>query len=77
MDMNATPTFAVRHGMPCDEALKAITLTPAEILGVAERVGSLEKGKDADILILSGYPLAATSRIERVILSGKTVYQAD
>jgi len=63
--------------MPCDEALKAITLTPAEILGVAERVGSLEKGKDADILILSGEPLAATSRIERVILSGKTVYQAD
>jgi imidazolonepropionase-like amidohydrolase len=60
-----------------DEALKAITLTPAEILGVAERVGSLEKGKDADILILSGEPLAATSRIERVILSGKTVYQAD
>jgi len=77
IDLLTAATFAVRHGMPRDEALKAITLTPAEILGVAERVGSLEKGKDADILILSGCPLAATSRIERVILSGKTVYQAD
>jgi imidazolonepropionase-like amidohydrolase len=77
IDLLTAATFAVRHGMPRDEALKAITLTPAEILGVAERVGSLEKGKDADILILSGEPLAATSRIERVILSGKTVYQAD
>ncbi len=69
--------FAVRHGMPPDEALKAVTLTPAEILGVAGRVGSLDKGKDADILILSGDPLGATSRIERVILKGRTVYQAE
>ncbi len=77
IDLLTAATFAVRHGMPRDEALKAITLTPAEILGIAEQVGSLEKGKDADILILSGYPLTATSRIERVILSGKTVYQAN
>jgi imidazolonepropionase-like amidohydrolase len=77
IDLLTAATFAVRHGMPRDEALKAITLTPAEILGVADRLGSLEKGKDADILALSGEPLAATSRIERVILSGKTVYQVD
>jgi len=76
-DLLTVATVAVRHGMPRDEALKAITLTPAEILGVADRVGSLEKGKDADILILSGDPLVPTSRIERVLVNGKTVYQVD
>lgn len=77
VDLLTAATFAVRHGMAPAEALKAITLTPAEILGVAERVGSLENGKDADILILSGNPLAATSRIKLVILKGETVYQID
>ena len=77
MNLLTAATFAVRHGMTRDEALKAVTLRPAEILGVADRVGSLEKGKDADILILSGHPLVATSRIERIILNSKTVYQAN
>lgn len=77
MNLLTSATFAVRHGMPRDEALKAITLTPAEILNVADRVGSLEKGKDADILILSGHPLVATSSIERIILNGKTAYRAN
>jgi imidazolonepropionase-like amidohydrolase len=77
IDLLTVATFCVRHGMPRDKALRAITLTPAEILGVADRVGSLEKGKDADILILSGDPLATTSRIEGVILNGRTVYQPD
>jgi imidazolonepropionase-like amidohydrolase len=69
--------FAARHGMPSDQALEGITLTAAQILGVADRVGSLDKGKDADILILSGDPLSATTRIERVILKGRTVHQAE
>jgi len=75
IDILTAATFAVRHGMDRDEALKAITITPAEILGVADRVGSLEKGKDADIVILSGDPLNVTTRVEKVILNGKTVYQ--
>jgi len=75
IDILTAATFAVRHGMDRDEALKAITITPAEILGVAERVGSLEKGKDADIVVLSGDPLDVTTRVEKVILNGKTVYQ--
>jgi len=75
IDILTAATFAVRHGMNRDEALKAITITPAEILGVADRVGSLEKGKDADIVILSGDPLNVTTRVEKVILNGKTVYQ--
>jgi imidazolonepropionase-like amidohydrolase len=74
IDILTAATFAVRHGMDRDEALKAITITPAEILGVADRVGSLEKGKDADIVILSGDPLNVTTCIEKVILNGKTVY---
>jgi len=77
IDLLTAATFAVRHGMQRDEALKAVTITPAEILRVADKVGSLEKGKDADILILSGDPLNVTTRIEKVILNGKTVYTAD
>lgn len=69
--------FAVRHGMSGDQALKAVTVTAAKILGVADRVGSLEQGKDADVLILSADPLASTSRVERVIVKGRTVYQAE
>ena len=75
IDILTAATFAVRHGMNRDEALKAITITPAQILGVADRVGSLEKGKDADIVVLSGEPLNVTTRVEKVILNGKTVYQ--
>jgi imidazolonepropionase-like amidohydrolase len=74
IDMLTAASFAVRHGMNPNEALKAITITPAEILGVADRVGSLEKGKDADIVVLSGDPLDVTTRVEKVILNGKTVY---
>jgi len=74
IDILTAATFAVRHGMDRDESLKAITITPAEILGVADRVGSLEKGKDADIVVLSGDPLNVTTCIEKVILNGKTVY---
>jgi len=77
IDLLTAATFAVRHGMPDASALKAITLTAAEILGVADRVGSLEKGKDADVLILSGNPLAATSRVKRVMLNGQTVFQVN
>jgi len=77
VDLLSAAVFAVRHGMSREQALKAITLTPAEILGVADRVGSLKEGNDADILVLSGDPLASTTRLERVILNGRTVYRAE
>lgn len=73
----STAVFAVRNGMPPDIALRAVTITAAEILGISDRVGSLEVGKDADILILSGEPLAATSCIERVMVEGQTVFQTE
>ena len=50
-------------------------MTPAEILGVADRIGSLKVGKDADIVILSGHPLDSLSQIEMVLIEGKTVFE--
>ena len=67
--------MAVGNGMDRDLALRAVTLTPAEILGVADRIGSLQVGKDADIVILSGHPLDTLSRVEMVLIEGKTVFE--
>jgi len=68
--------LAVKHGLPYDEALKAITITPAEILGVDDRVGSIEEGKDADLRILDGDPLELRTRVEMVIIDGEIVHRA-
>jgi len=65
---------AVRQGVPRDEALASITLRPARFLGVADRVGSIEKGKDANLLLLTGDPLAAGTWVDRVILEGEVAY---
>ncbi len=67
--------LAVREGMPEEEALKAITLNAAEIIGVADRVGSLEPGKDADLLVLSGHPFDYRSLVELVLVDGKVAYR--
>lgn len=66
--------YLAGFGLSDEDVLKAITIHPAEILGVAGRVGSLERGKDADLLILSGYPLDIRSRVERVFVDGEPVY---
>lgn len=68
--------LAVREGMPEEEALKAITITPAEIIGVADRVGSLEVGKDADFVVLDGHPLNILSHVERVFIDGEQVFHS-
>jgi len=65
--------LSVREGLPEDYALKAITIIPAEILGVADRVGSLEPGKDADLRLLSGHPLEFRTRCEKVLIDGALV----
>jgi imidazolonepropionase-like amidohydrolase len=67
--------LTVREGMDEEEALKAITINPAEILGIADRVGSLEKGKDADIIVLSGHPFDWRTKVELVLINGKIVYE--
>ncbi len=68
--------LAVKGGMDEDDALKAITINPAQILGIADRVGSLEPGKDADIIILSGHPFDWRSRVELVLVNGEIVYSS-
>lgn len=72
---NATiyAALAIKAGLDEKEALKAITINPAEILGVDDRVGSIEEGKDADLIIFNGYPLDITSDIEKVFVNGKVV----
>jgi imidazolonepropionase-like amidohydrolase len=70
----AALAFAVRDGATPDEALRAVTATPAEILGVADRLGSLAPGKDADLVVLSGEPQDVTSRVERVMIDGRWVF---
>lgn len=67
--------MAVANGMNRDVALRAITLTPAEILGVADCIGSLEVGKDADIVILSGHPFDTLTQVEMVLIEGRVVYK--
>jgi len=66
--------IAAGEGMSEDEALKAITINAAEIAGVADRVGSIEPRKDADIVIFSGHPLKIRSRVEKVLVNGQIVY---
>ncbi len=68
--------LAVKHGLPYEEALRAITIVPAEILGVDDRVGSIEKGKDADLRILDGDPLELRTRVEMVLIDGEIAYKA-
>jgi imidazolonepropionase-like amidohydrolase len=66
--------LAVQYGVPEAVALRAITLTPAEILGVEDRLGSLKPGKEADVVVLSGDPLdMAHSVPERVFVKGAAV----
>ncbi|MDY7094285.1 MAG: amidohydrolase family protein [Acidobacteriota bacterium] len=65
--------MAATFGLPRDAALRAITLSAAEVLGVAERLGSLEAGKEASFVITDGDPLEITTRIEAVWSAGRPV----
>lgn len=63
--------LAIKEGLPFDAALKAVTLTPAKLLGIADRVGSLEAGKDADITLWPGEPFVDTEKPEQVLIGGQ------
>ena len=65
---------AVKYGMDKEDALQAITLRPAQMLGVDRFVGSLEVGKDADIAVLSGDPMDVNTWVDYTVVSGKVVY---
>ena len=67
--------FAVKYGMKQEKALEAITINPARVLGIDDRVGSIEVGKDADIVIWDGNPLEIQSHVLYTIIDGKIVYK--
>jgi imidazolonepropionase-like amidohydrolase len=64
---------AVAFGLPYDEALKAVTINPAQIWGAADKIGSVEKGKVADLILTDGDPLEIQTQIKRVFIKGKEV----
>ncbi|GFZ81951.1 amidohydrolase [Nesterenkonia alkaliphila] len=69
--------LAAKEGMDPQEALRAITINPAEVLGVADRIGSLEQGKDADLVLWEGDPLDTRNRALRTWIEGREVLRYD
>lgn len=65
--------MAVKAGMDEYDALRAVTINPAEHIGVADRVGSLEEGKDADIVIVDGSPFGVEGVVKHVLINGKVI----
>jgi imidazolonepropionase-like amidohydrolase len=65
---------AMVHGLSFDDALKTITLNPARLLGIENRVGSIEKGKDADLVLFDGDPFEYLTRVKMVIIDGEIVH---
>ena len=70
-------TLSVKEGLDPVTALRSITINPAKVLGLAERIGSLEPGKDADVVLWSGDPLDVMQRALTVWIGGKEVYRYD
>ena len=64
---------AAAFGLPHDEALKALTINSAEILGVSDQVGSIEKGKVADLILTDGDPLETKTTIKQMFIAGREV----
>ncbi|HPM96349.1 MAG TPA: amidohydrolase family protein, partial [Mesotoga sp.] len=67
---------ALRYGSKEEDLLKMVTINPAKILEIDDRVGSLEVGKDADIAVWSGHPFQFSSRVEMVFIEGEEVYNS-
>ncbi|HEY3559073.1 MAG TPA: amidohydrolase [Kribbella sp.] len=69
--------YAVREGLDRDLALRAVTLNPAKVLGIADRIGSLAPGKDADVCLWSGDPLDPMQRVEVAYQQGREIFRWD
>jgi imidazolonepropionase-like amidohydrolase len=68
-------SLSVKHGLDRDTALRALTVNPARIVGIDDRLGSIEPGKDADLVIWSGDPLDVMSRVTRALINGAEIYR--
>jgi imidazolonepropionase-like amidohydrolase len=69
--------YATAFGLPYDEALKAITINPAEIWGVADKLGSLDVGKTANIVVANGDPLDVKTDVKQVYIEGRAIPMTD
>jgi imidazolonepropionase-like amidohydrolase len=75
--MRLYASLLVAQGLPEMEALRSITSTPAEILGVSSRVGTIENDKDADLVVMDGPPLNSLSKVITVFVNGKKVWDKE
>jgi hypothetical protein len=66
-------TISVAHGLSEEEAVRAMTIHPANLLGVGQQVGSLEPGKTANVVLWRGSPVQLSSRVEKLIINGRTI----
>lgn len=69
--------LAMREGLPFEDALKAVTVNAARILGISDRVGSIEVGKDGDIVVLSKRPFDIEAKVLYTVVNGKVVYSSE
>jgi imidazolonepropionase-like amidohydrolase len=67
----------VKEGLDRDVALESLTINPARILGIDDRLGSIASGKAADLCIWSGDPLDVMQRVEHAFMSGREIYRYD
>ena len=68
---------AVAFGLPEEEAIRAVTQNAAEMMGIGDRVGSLEPGKDATLLITTGSPLETFTEVEQAYIQGRELDMMD
>lgn len=66
-----------KHGLSLEETVKTITINPAEALGIHDRVGSLETGKDADFVVLGGEPFSLKGAVESTFIEGRCVWKRE
>lgn len=69
--------LAIRHGLKEEDAFKAVTINPAKFLGIDDKVGSLEVGKDADIVVWDGHPFCNFTSCEVTMIDGKVLYEKE
>lgn len=75
-ELPAQVALAVQEGLPVDAALATLTIQPAVLFGLDERIGTLAEGKDADLVFLSGTPFSWTTRVTRVMVEGEFRFQS-